>query len=49
MSAKTKRKKKLKSASTKKRSEEIASREETEDNLNFGGLPPRDLKKNLGC
>ncbi|MBL7848767.1 MAG: hypothetical protein JNL40_14970 [Cyclobacteriaceae bacterium] len=49
MSAKSKRKKKEKSAPVKKRSEEVEPRDESADNLNFGGLPPRNLKKNLGC
>jgi len=28
---------------------EPKDQEETEDSFDFGGLPKRDLKKNLGC
>ena len=41
------RKKEAKKAELKEKS--VSKEEETEDTFDFGGLPRRDLKKNLGC
>lgn len=40
--------KKVKTIATKK-AKKKAKTEEKENKFDFGGLPSRDLKKNLGC
>jgi len=45
--AKSRKKKKEEKRVTKAPSEEEV--EKNEKPFDFGGLPPRDLKKNLGC
>ena len=43
----------MKKPKDKKKAEKLTkplpSSEEKKDQFDFGGLPPRDLKKNLGC
>jgi hypothetical protein len=47
MMAKSRKKKKEEKSGTKAPSEEPV--EKNEKPFDFGGIPPRDLKKNLGC
>ena len=35
--------------SKKEEQKKLPASEEKDDSFNFGGLPQRDLKKNLGC
>jgi hypothetical protein len=43
------KKKKIKSTKAKVEGNKQVATGEPEKNLDFGGLPQRDLKKNLGC
>jgi hypothetical protein len=43
-------KKKLKSKSTKAvKAQPVVEKEKPDNPMDFGGIEPRDLKKNLGC